>query len=47
MVFNILVMLKCCKPIQKRRFAMDLESLPTSLAPAMPGSARAEAERRR
>ncbi|RGB41097.1 eukaryotic integral membrane protein, partial [Rhizophagus diaphanus] len=47
MVFNILVMLKCCKPIQKRRFAMDLESLPTSLAPAMPGSARAEGERRR
>lgn len=40
-------MLRCCKPIQKRRFAMDLESLPTSLAPAMPGSARAEAERRR
>ncbi|GBB94612.1 hypothetical protein RclHR1_02390018 [Rhizophagus clarus] len=47
MVFNILVILRCCKPIQKRKFAMDLESLPTNLAPAMPGSARAEAERRR
>src|SRR6266542_4430519 len=25
-VFNILVILKCCKPIRKRRFAIDLEN---------------------
>ncbi|CAI2163528.1 5325_t:CDS:2 [Funneliformis geosporum] len=46
-VFNILVMLKCCKPISKRRFAIDLENLPTTYIPTMPGSQRAEAERRR
>ncbi|RIA93186.1 eukaryotic integral membrane protein [Glomus cerebriforme] len=46
-VFNILVILKCCRPIQKMKFAIDLESLPTNHVPAMPGSARAESERRR
>ncbi|CAG8663847.1 13490_t:CDS:2 [Funneliformis caledonium] len=46
-VFNLLVMLKCCKPISKRRFPIDLENLPTTYIPSMPGSQRAEAERRR
>ncbi|CAG8580378.1 801_t:CDS:2, partial [Dentiscutata erythropus] len=47
LVFNILVLLRCCKPIKKRRFALDLESSFHVSAPPMPGSARAEAERRR
>ncbi|CAG8493320.1 2199_t:CDS:2 [Cetraspora pellucida] len=47
LVFNILVLLRCCKPIKRRRFAFDLESSLHVNASPMPGSARAEAERRR
>ncbi|CAG8506907.1 26447_t:CDS:2, partial [Gigaspora margarita] len=47
LIFNILVLLRCCKPIKKRRFAFDLENSFHVNAPPMPGSARAEAERRR
>ncbi|CAG8495168.1 1949_t:CDS:2 [Paraglomus brasilianum] len=46
-IFNFLVMLRCCKPIQRKRLGHDLGGYNPRLAPAMPGSARAEAERRR
>ncbi|CAG8534888.1 6363_t:CDS:2 [Paraglomus occultum] len=46
-IFNFLVILRCCKPIQRKRLGHDLGGYNPRLAPAMPGSARAEAERRR
>ncbi|KAF7728102.1 hypothetical protein EC973_006617 [Apophysomyces ossiformis] len=45
-VFNILVALRCCNPIQ-RTYAYDLENQAGVRTAPLPGSARAEAERRR
>ncbi|RUO95807.1 eukaryotic integral membrane protein-domain-containing protein [Jimgerdemannia flammicorona] len=46
--FHVLVFLRCCRPIPKQNGAFDIENHTANRVPGpLPGSARAEAERRR